>query len=484
MPILLQMAPEQYEDVLAGLLEREHSRAEQRLNTVRFGVLLILGFAAACYSPKLTTALDLVNVAILAPMLGWTLAQHVLVHRHKRVAPWLATANPIVDISAVTVLLVGYGLVGIPDLAVKSPIFLAYFGILAARPLTGSTRRAGWSAAVAVGEYAALVCGFVAVGRLSLHVSPMDTLDSSGTSMLDEGAKLLLLGVAGAIATYATWWHEAVMRRAIAAQVERSEEEHALAIRLQEADKLAALGALSATLAHEVNNPLAAILATAEILRRSPMPESQRADVDAIIDEARRTTNVVRELLRAARPNGSAHEELSLAAVVANVLGVVRPLVRSRQVTVEVAISDDLPRVYGQGGRLEQVMLNLIVNAMQAIEERANDGTVLVRALRDQSDVMILVEDTGPGFGPGIAAHAFERFFTTKPAGRGTGLGLWIVKQIVDEHGGSMAADNRAEGGARVTVRLPIAAGRPVTPRAADRIESRSIPRLGVASLR
>ncbi|MDQ6828848.1 MAG: HAMP domain-containing histidine kinase [Gemmatimonadota bacterium] len=478
------MAPEQYEDLLAGLLEREHSRAERRLNTVRFSVLLVLGIAAACYSPRLTLALDLVNLAILLPMLAWTLAQHVLVHRHKRIAPWLATANPIVDITAVTVLLVGYGLVGLPDLAVKSPIFLAYFGILAARPLTGSTRRAGWAAAVAVVEYASLVALFLGFGLLRLNLSPMDTLSNSGTSLLDEGAKALLLGVAGAIATYATSWHERVMRRAIAAQVERSAEEHALAIRLQEADKLAALGALSATLAHEVNNPLAAILATAELLRRSPMPESQRDDVDAIIAEARRTTSVVRELLRAARPNGSAHEELSLETVVGNVLGVVRPLARSRRVHVEVSIPAELPRVHGQGGRLEQVILNLIVNAMQAIEERAEEGTVVVSARDGGAHLVIFVDDTGPGFAPGVAAHVFDRFFTTKPSGKGTGLGLWIVKQIVDEHGGSITADNRAGGGARMTVRLPIDGQRGVPAQVVESIGSSIVPRLGIALLR
>ncbi|MEP6689835.1 MAG: ATP-binding protein [Gemmatimonadaceae bacterium] len=442
-------------DPIAELVAREHARAERRLNEVRGGVLLVLAIAAAFYSPRLTRALDAVNMAILAPMLTWTIGQHVYVHTRRTRAAWLSTVNPIVDISAVTVLLLGYGLVGLPDLAVKSPIFLAYFGILAARPFTSSTRRAGAAAATAMLEYGALAAFFLVSGRLGLHWSPLDTLSSAGTSVLDEGAKVLLLGVAGAIATYATAWNENILRRALAAQVERSEEEHALAIRLQEADKLAALGALSATMAHEVNNPLASILAVAQLLRESELTDEQRADVDAVISEARRTANVVRDMLRAARPTGSALENLSLGAVVTNVLGVARPLARSRRVTVDQSMPEEIPPVRGQAGRLEQVVLNLVVNAMQAIEEHGAEGEVLVRVWSDAARVHVAVEDSGPGLPPGVADRIFERFFTTKPVGKGTGLGLWIAKQIITEHGGTISASNRASRGACIAIALP-----------------------------
>jgi signal transduction histidine kinase len=447
--------PSPHSDPVVDLLERERARAEAKLNVVRGVVLLVLGVAAACYVTRLTVALDLVNVAVLAPMLAWTVGQHAMVHRRERSAPLLSTINPLVDISAVSVLLVGYGLVGEPDLAVKSPIFLAYFGILASRPFASSTKRAGIAAAVAVIEYGALSLGFVFAGLIVMRASPLDTLSMPGTSFLDEGAKLLLLGVAGAIATYATAWNERILRGALAAQVEKSEEEHALAIRLQEADKLAALGALSATLAHEVNNPLASILATAELLRGSNLDAEQRADVEAVISEAKRTTNVVREMLRAARPAGSTFEDLSLAALVTNALSVTKPLARSRRITVELVAPEELPAVYGQAGRLEQAILNLVVNAMQAIEEHADGGSVIVHLSADESHVHVIVDDSGPGLAPDAAERMFERFFTTKPAGKGTGLGLWITRQIVTEHRGTIKASNRDGGGARLVISLP-----------------------------
>ena len=265
---------------MAGLLAREHARAEHRLNDVRGGVLLVLAVAAALYAPRLTTALDIVNVCILAPMIAWTVAQHFLVHRPQRDSAVLSTANPLVDITAVSVLLVGYGLIGIPDLAVKSPIFLAYFGILASRPFTSSTRRAGIAAAIAVIEYAGIAALFILSSRLTLRWSPLDTLTATGTSVLDEGAKVLPARRGRCDRDVRDGVERAHLRRALSAQVERSEEEHALAIRLQEADKLAALGALSATLAHEVNNPLASILATAQLLQESSLTEEQHADVE------------------------------------------------------------------------------------------------------------------------------------------------------------------------------------------------------------
>ncbi len=116
---------------------------------------------------------------------------------------------------------------------------------------------------------------------------------------------------------------------------------------------------------------------------------------------------------------------------------------------------EEIPPVRGQAGRLEQVVLNLVVNAMQAIEEHAAQGEVAVRVSCDATHVRISVEDTGPGFPAGVADKIFDRFFTTKPVGKGTGLGLWIAKQIMTEHGGTIAASNRDGGGARMVIALP-----------------------------
>jgi diguanylate cyclase (GGDEF)-like protein/PAS domain S-box-containing protein len=198
------------------------------MNVVRAAVLALLAGAAAMYAPRLTPSLTLVNIGVLIPMVIWITWQHVFVHRRRRTVAWLTTANAAVDITAVTALLCGYGLVGIPDLVVKSPIWVAYFVILGARPFTSSARSAAIAAVIAVTEYAGLVIIFVTVGHLSLRASPLAVAVQGGTSAVDEIAKVFLLAVAGGIATYATAWNERTLRRAQIALRASEAELHAL----------------------------------------------------------------------------------------------------------------------------------------------------------------------------------------------------------------------------------------------------------------
>ena len=419
-------------------------------------MLVLLAGAAAAYATRLTPELNRLNIALVLPMLGWTLAQSVLFHRPGRIPRWLSLVNALIDVTAVTALLAGYGLVGLPDLAVKSPIFLAYFAIIAARPLTGSAWLAAVVSAIAVVQYTILVAAFILSGMLPLAESPLLTVGQHGTSVFDEGAKILLLAVAGGIATYATAWHERTLRRGIAAQVRLDAEQRALIVRLQEADKLSAIGTLAATVAHEVNNPLAGIGTLAELLLHTPLTEEQRADVMGILAESRRTAGIVRELLRVAHPRDESSDSISLSMVAESALSAMRPMLHAQRVKVETALDPALPPVRGFPGRLEQVVLNLAINAVQAMEDR--NGTRLLRVATgaDGTHAWLDVEDSGPGFGSGTADHLFERFYTTKPPGKGTGLGLWIAHQIVTEHGGTIEAGNRPEGGARFRLRLPI----------------------------
>jgi signal transduction histidine kinase len=339
-------------------------------------------------------------------------------------------------------------------------MFLAYVAIVAAQPLTNSWRRAAGVAALAVAQYGALVTLLVMAGQLDLLGSPLDTPTMPGASLFDEGARLLLLAVAGGAATYATARHEHLLRRALTAQVQRDAEERALAVRLQEADKLAAVGTLAATIAHEVNNPLASISMLAQMLKATPLSGAQREDVDRIIKESRRTAEVVRDLLRLAHPREASDDAICLSQIATGTVAVLRPLLRDQRVSVETSLRDGLPTIRGFGSRLEQVVLNLVINAVQAMEGRSGPRVVRLTSGYDATQVWLSVEDTGPGFGPGVAERIFDRFFTTKPVGKGTGLGLWIARQIITEHGGTVTAENRAEGGARFHLRFPTTAER------------------------
>jgi signal transduction histidine kinase len=432
-------------------------RSERILNRVRAVVLILLAVASALYSAQLTSSLNHVNAGVLVPMLLWTLTQQMAFHQRRLAPRWLSTVNAIVDTTALTVLLAGYGVLGRAELAVKSPMFIAYIVIIAAQPLTNSWRRAAGVSTLAVVEYATLVAVLVMTSQLDFLGSPLDTPTMPGTSIFDEGARLFLLAVAGGAATYATARHEQTLRRALGAQVKHDAEERALIVRLQEADKLAAVGTLAATVAHEVKNPLASISMLAEMLRSTRLDAEQREDVETILRESRRTGEVVRELLRISHPRESESTEISLSQVANQSLAVLRPLVRDQRVTIETNLPDGLPAMRGYGGRLEQVVLNLVMNAVQALDGRNGPRFVRLTAGHDATHVWLTVEDTGPGFAPGVVERIFERFFTTKPVGKGTGLGLWIAREIVTEHGGTVEAENRKEGGARFRLRFPIA---------------------------
>jgi len=195
------------------LLATERDRAERLLNAVRLVVLVLLVGAALAYAPQLPRALNIVNASLLAIMLSWTLGQHRLFFQRERLPPWLSVTNSIVEITALTALVAAYGVAYSPDLALKAPIVAAYFIILAALPVASTTRMAAWVSALVVLEYATLLMAFLASGRLVTVLSPVAASSSGAVSPLDEGAKILLLAGAGAVATYATHWQERLSRR-------------------------------------------------------------------------------------------------------------------------------------------------------------------------------------------------------------------------------------------------------------------------------
>ena len=230
-----------FEAATAAVLRSQYVAAERTVNVVRLGVLLVLAIVAALWAPALTLSLNLVNIGVLTPMIAWAAFQHIRFHLPVRPWPRLSAVNMYVDITAVSALLFGYGLQGLPDLAVKSPIWTAYFIILAARPFTGSPRRAALASVTATAQYAAIVLYFVLSSRVSLLASPLESVAAMGTSWLDEMAKVLLLAVVGVVVTYATAWHERTLRRAIEAS--RSADERFRAVFEHSATGIVVLGA-------------------------------------------------------------------------------------------------------------------------------------------------------------------------------------------------------------------------------------------------
>lgn len=297
-------------------------------------------------------------------------------------------------------------------------------------------------------------------------------------SLLDEAAKVLLLLTVGAISTYATSWYAGILRRALDAQVRRSAEERELATRLQEADKLSAIGTIAAAAVHEVRNPLTTINLQAQLLLDTKLDTGQREDVECIFSEARRANAFVEDLLRVTRSAGAdeAPSHVSLPAVIDAALTSTGPLLCDQHVTVSSAIDvpdDPPPSLQGSGAALQRAVLNLVGNAVQAMEGQPQDKEIklVVSGSTVTGSLSLLIADSGPGFTSESSARAFERFFTTKPPGKGTGLGLWIVRETVAAFGGSVSVEPHSGRGARIRLVFPLA-----RPASVNRAAARPVP--------
>jgi signal transduction histidine kinase len=448
---------------LATLIAGEHARAEALVNRIRCGVVVLLGATAVAYAPRIPHALVRLNMAVLLPVLGWTLWQGWRLRRADGYSPQLAWLNPAIDVTALTVLQAGYGVFGSPGLAIHAPIFLAYFAVLASRSLTGSARAAAATTVLTTLCYATLSATFLLSGRLEVVSSPLDVGSIDSASLLDEVTKVLLLLTVGAIATYATAWHDGILHRALGAQVRRAAEERELAKRLQEADKLSAIGTIAAAAVHEVRNPLTTINLQAQLLLRTKLDTEQREDVERVFSEARRANAFVEDLLRVTRASVADNDAgpVSLPVVVQAALTAASPLLRDQYVTATTSVDtpdDEMPCLVGSAAGLERAVLNLVVNAVQAMEGQTEEKTLslAVSGGRANGSLALVVADNGPGFTTESGARAFERFFTTKPPGKGTGLGLWIVRETVTAFGGSVTVDPGTDRGAQIRLTFPL----------------------------
>lgn len=220
-----------------------------------------------------------------------------------------------------------------------------------------------------------------------------------------------------------------------------------------QSEKLVSLGQLAAGAAHEINNPLAAILGFSDLLADDPtIPEKARAIAAKIRDQARRTKTLVGNLLSFARQVPAERTLLDINTVVNNAVQLRALDLRSGTTRVEMQLESVLPGVRGDGNQLMQVFFNIISNALDAME--ADKGGVLtIKTIRDRSNVVVLFSDSGPGLKE--PDRVFDPFYTTKPVGKGTGLGLSICFGIIQEHAGKILCYNRQEGGAVFRVELP-----------------------------
>ena len=231
--------------------------------------------------------------------------------------------------------------------------------------------------------------------------------------------------------------------------------EREMRTRLMEADRLAAVGELVAGVAHEVNNPLSSISAFSQLmLRDEGLTESQREGLEVIKSETIRASQVVKDLLAFARRSAPHRELVDINDVVERTLRLRGYQMKSSKVTVETHLCPELPNVAGDARQLQQVCLNLIVNAVQAMTSMGG-GTLRLMTHSDAGRVVMDVRDTGPGIPAWAKARIFEPFFTTKDEGEGTGLGLSVSYGIIAAHGGTIEAVETSSEGTTMRVALP-----------------------------
>ncbi|HVH73174.1 MAG TPA: HAMP domain-containing sensor histidine kinase [Candidatus Dormibacteraeota bacterium] len=226
-----------------------------------------------------------------------------------------------------------------------------------------------------------------------------------------------------------------------------------LQAQLVQTEKLVSLGQLAAGAAHEINNPLAAILGFSDLLADDEsLPDKARSTASKIRQQARRTKALVGNLLSFARQVPPERTLLDINTVLNNAVQLRTLDLRSSATRIEQQLESVLPGVRGDGNQLMQVFFNLISNAVDAMESHKG-GVLTIKTMRDRGNVVILFSDTGPGIKE--PHRVFDPFYTTKPVGKGTGLGLSICFGIVQEHNGRILCYNRQEGGAVFRVELP-----------------------------
>ncbi len=231
---------------------------------------------------------------------------------------------------------------------------------------------------------------------------------------------------------------------------------------LARAERLSTAGQLASNLAHEINNPLTTVIGFAQLLRRDPESVERGAWLSIIEEEAQRCHRLVSELMSVARPGGHRRSPVALAGIADRALSTMAATLRTEHVEAVLHVDPDTPAVEVAPDEILQVLLNLLTNALHALEGHPGRREIEIEIGPAPGGARLVVGDTGPGIAPEHMGRIFDPFFTTKPEGKGTGLGLAVVCGAVAEHGGTLDVDSAPGRGARFILTLPQSVDRPV----------------------
>lgn len=225
---------------------------------------------------------------------------------------------------------------------------------------------------------------------------------------------------------------------------------------LLQAAKLASIGELASGMAHEINNPIGIIMGRADYVlttEKNLSPEI-KGDLEVVKSQAERVANTVRGLLTFARPSSLSMERVDLRTVVEHAIALETPRCRTARVEIQRSLPDNLPTIQADPGRLQQVLVNLMNNAIDAMPRGGCMGISVVKT--EDTKVAVNVSDTGSGISEEDQARVFDPFFTTKAPGKGTGLGLAVSYGIVRDHGGEIRVSSSLGAGSTFSIVLPV----------------------------
>lgn len=234
---------------------------------------------------------------------------------------------------------------------------------------------------------------------------------------------------------------------------------------LVNAEKLASLGRMAAGVAHELNNPLTGIVTFAHLLKKRIPPENKQdiEDIDVIIEQANRCSKIINGLLGFSRKTSTEKIKLSINSLIENTLALLRNQAKFHNIRYEMNLDNSIPEIIIDPNQIQQVFINLLINAADAMNE---NGLIIISTrfiegkIGNKKYIEIEFTDTGPGIPKEQLARIFEPFYTTKPVGKGTGLGLAVSYGIIKKHGGSIAVKSDYGKGASFFVRLPVDDGK------------------------
>ncbi|MBI4283708.1 MAG: hypothetical protein HY663_04480 [Chloroflexi bacterium] len=293
------------------------------------------------------------------------------------------------------------------------------------------------------------VLGVIEIG-LSNKAIALQTRSSASLMIVIAAVTILLVGI---VLVY-------VLRRAVLKpltnHVARIVDEHEREERLYFTGRLSTIGEMVAGVAHELNNPLTGIIGFSDLLLKADVPDDVKEDLRVINNEAQRVAQIVRNLLTFARKHPDVKQPLNINETIRQVLALRAYEQKVNNIQVITNLAADLPEITANPFQLQQVFINIIINAEHFMIEAHRGGTLTITTERMGGMIRVSLADDGPGIPKENLAHIFDPFFTTKDVGKGTGLGLSICHGIVTEHSGRIYAESELGKGATFIVELPV----------------------------